>query len=160
MKSHIMKAAKVLNGLLRINNDRVEYYHKASERATELNLKTIFNDMAAESGKNASALTREIIQSGGNAIGRATTNRSAFYRFWTDVQNLFMGSDRKSVVNSCINGEEQAQKAYYKAISANELTMQARQLVRNQQVALKSLYDNMMTFRNITPSLYPHKPLN
>jgi len=155
MKSQIIKAAKVLNALLRMNNDRAEYYQEASEKARELNLKTIFNGMAVESEKNALALIHEITKSGSNTIGRSTTARSALYRFWMKAQNLFVGRDHHSILNSCVNGEEEAQKAYYKAISSNALTMQARQLIRNQQVALKALYDNMLTFRDATTLLIP-----
>jgi len=45
------KAAEVLNKLLRINNDRIEYYKIASGKTAELNLKTIFNRMVIEKPK-------------------------------------------------------------------------------------------------------------
>ena len=60
MKTVIIKAAEVLNGLLQINNDRVEGYQKAAEETPELDLKTVFKSMADESKKNASELIREI----------------------------------------------------------------------------------------------------
>ena len=155
MKSQIRKAAEVLNGLLRVNNDRVEYYQKASEKTRELNLKAIFSNMVVESEKNASALIREITKSGNDTLGNSTTTRSMFYRFRMEVKEIFAGKDRESVLDSCVSGEDFAQTAYQAAISSNELTMQARQLVRNQQLALKAFYDIMMTFRNGTPILMP-----
>jgi len=160
MKSQIGKAEEVLNGLLRINNDRVEYYQKASEKTREFNLKAIFNSMAVESEKNASAIIREIMKSGSDTVGSSTTTRSPFYRFWMEVKAIFTGKDCQSVLDSCMPGEDEAQAAYYDAISSNELTIQARQLVRNQQVVLKSFYDLMMAVRNSTPFAYAHQSLN
>ncbi len=152
MKSRIEKATEVLNKLLRINNDRIAYYQNASENAHELSLKTIFNNVASESEKNASALIREITQSGNNSVGGSKTSRSLFYRFCMKVKAIAAGKDRQSMVDSCIPGEDATQAAYYKAISSDELSMQARQLVRNQQVSLRALYDGLITFRN-TPTL-------
>ena len=157
MKSKIEKAAEVLNGLLRINNDRAEYYQRASGKTGELNLKVIFNSMAVESENNSSALIREIMKSGSDTLGSSTTSRSLFYRFWMAVKAIFIGKDYQSVLDSCVPGEDEAQAAYFEAISSNELTMQARQMVRNQQVVLKSFYDLIMTVRNSTPLLIPVK---
>ena len=147
MKSGIEKAAEVLHKLLKINNDRIECYQKAEEKTHELNLRTVFRSMADESKKNASALIREIIKSGGNTFGNSITKRGKAYRVWMGIKAIFTGNDRQSILNSCELGEDAAQAAYLDAISSNELTIGARQLVRNQQVALKSLYDIIMTFK-------------
>ncbi|HEV8512204.1 MAG TPA: PA2169 family four-helix-bundle protein [Cyclobacteriaceae bacterium] len=155
MKTGIKKATEVLNGLLLINNDRFEYYRRASERTRELVLKTIFSNVAVESKKNASALIREITNSGNNSVGSRVTLRSWFYRFRMKVKTLLTGKDPKSILDSCVSGEDAAQIAYQDAISSNELTMQARQLLRNQQLALKSFYDMIMAFRNSNPILNP-----
>ena len=160
IKSGIGKPAEILNNLLRINNDRVEYYQRATEKTHELSLKTLFRSLVEESKKNAVALIREITKSGTDTIGCSTTIRSKFYRFRIEVKAIFTGKDRQSVLNSCISGEDDAQTAYQDAISSNELTMQARQLVRNQQAGLKALYDIMMAFKNDTPLLIPIKSLN
>jgi uncharacterized protein (TIGR02284 family) len=150
MKSGIGKAVEVLNKLLKINIDRIECYQKAEEKTLELNLKTIFRNMADESKKNASDLTREIERSGGNII--STPKRS---NVWMDLKSIFSGKDRQSILDSCESGEENAQAAYTNAISVYELTMKARQLVRNQQIAWKILFDIIMTFRDGRPVYIP-----
>lgn len=155
MKSRIGRAATVLNNLLRINNDRVEYYKIASGKTSELSLKTIFNRMVVESQRNATALIHEIIKSGRKTIGSATTTRSAFYLFWKKVKAIFTSNSRQSMLTSCVPGEDAAQTAYFDAISSNELTMQSRQLLRNQQVALKFLSDTMMASGNEEALLMP-----
>src|SRR5436853_553243 len=121
MKSQIRKAAEVLNKLLRINNDRAAYYQRAYEKTDEVNLKTIFDRMAVESKKNASALIHEITKSGEETVGRSATRRSTFYKFWMEVKAMFIGKNRQSILDSCVSGEDAAQAAYYKAISSNDL---------------------------------------
>lgn len=127
MKTVIIKAAEVLNGLLQINNDRVEGYQKAAEETPELDLKTVFKSMADESKKNASELSREIKKSGGDPA--------------------LTGRDRHAIRDSCEYGKD-AQSAYRDAISSNELTTVARQLVRNQEVALKASNDIIRNFKD------------
>ena len=140
MKAIIRKAAEVLNGLLKINNDRVEGYQKAAEETTELDLKTVFKSMADESKKNASELSREIKKSGGNAVENADA-------VWITERTTFAGRDRHSIRDSCEYGKD-AQSAYREAISSNELTTAARQLVRNQEVGLKASNDIIRNFKD------------
>ena len=155
MKSGIAKAAEVLNKLLKINNERVECYQKAEEKTHELNLKTVFRIMADEGKKNASELTREIERIGGDTLGSSTSKRSKVYSAWMNIKAIFSGKNRQSILDSCELGEDAAHAAYYLAISTRELTMGARQLVRNQQMAWKVLYDLITTFRDGRPVFIP-----
>ncbi len=154
MKPTTGKTEEVLNKLLRINNDRVDYYQKASKKTDELNLKTALNNMAVESEKNVSALAREITKSGNEPFESGLTSRSTFYHLRMKMKSLFTGSGSQAILDSCAPGENTIQTAYRVAISSNDLTMQARQLVRNQQAALKALYDILITVKH-TPVLVP-----
>jgi uncharacterized protein (TIGR02284 family) len=147
MNTGIRKAVEVLNKLLKINNDRVEGYQKAAEETLELDLKTVFKSMADESKKNASALIHEIEKAGGNSVVSSTTIEGKVHHFWMDVKATFTGKRRKSILDSCEFGKD-AQAAYNDAISSNELTTVARQMVRNQQVSLKAFYDIIRNFRD------------
>ena len=53
------RAIEVLNDLIRINNDRIEGYEKAVDKAneTDMDLRSIFNRMAQESRKYANEVT-------------------------------------------------------------------------------------------------------
>ena len=139
MKTVIIKAAEVLNGLLQINNDRVEGYQKAAEETPELDLKTVFKSMADESKKNASELIREIKKSGGDP--------REIYPAGRDEKTIPIGRERHAIRDSCEYGKD-AQSAYRDAISSNELTTVARQLVRNQEVALKASNDIIRNFKD------------
>ena len=155
MKTGIAKAAEVLNKLLKINYDRVECYQKAEEKTPELNLKSVFRNMADEGKKNASDLTREIEKIGGDTHGSSTPKRGKVYHAWMDIKALFSGKNRESILDFCESGEDAAHAAYYLAISTGDLTMGARQMVRNQQTAWKVLYDVILTFRDGRPVYMP-----
>ena len=69
------KLIEALNGLIEINNDRVNGYEKAIEESKDLDvdLKTIFNGMASESRKYAGELTKIVSESGGTPADGTTT---------------------------------------------------------------------------------------
>ena len=56
------KLIEVLNGLIEINNDRVNGYEKAVDETQDLalDLKTIFNGMATESRRYSGELSKAV----------------------------------------------------------------------------------------------------
>src|SRR5271154_1597984 len=101
MKTILRNDNEVLNELLNMNNDRAEGYQKASQDTCELELKTVFDGMADESMKNASAITRRIKQSGGDTVGNIGTISGMFYRICRDIRAKFTGKGRRSILDSC-----------------------------------------------------------
>jgi uncharacterized protein (TIGR02284 family) len=143
------KTAEVLNDLLRINNDRIRGYEKAIEEARDLDLKTVFATMADESRKYAKELTEAIRTYGGNPDGGSTTNSGKIYRVWMDVKATFTGKDREAILNSCEYGEDAAQAAYRDALSTNELSVEARDIILQQQAALRNSHDVIKKYRDL-----------
>ena len=56
------KLTEVLNDLIRINNDRVDGYEKASNdiKSYDVDLQTVFAKMASDSRKYTAELTNEV----------------------------------------------------------------------------------------------------
>jgi uncharacterized protein (TIGR02284 family) len=148
MKTTVRNDNEVLNELLNINNDRAEGYHKASEDTCELDLKTVFNDMADESMKNASALLRRIKQSGGITVVHISTVTGKVYRVCRDVRAKFTGKGRQSILDCCKIEEDVAEAAYLYAISSNDLTTEVRQMVRNQQAGMTISFNIIKNYRH------------
>ncbi len=148
MKTGNENAIEVLNDLLRINNDRVEGYKKAIDEVKEYDLKNVFEGMADESRRNATELEHEIKKYGGEPDAGSTTTGGKIYRTWMDVKTAFTGKDGHSVLASCEFGEDAAQRAYKDAIAATDLPADARQVIRNQQVALKASHDTIKRYRD------------
>jgi hypothetical protein len=65
---------EVLNDLIRINHDRTEGYHKAVEelKPTDIDLKTMFTNMANTSVQYANALSTEVRNLGGTPASDST----------------------------------------------------------------------------------------
>lgn len=142
---------EVLNDLIQINNDRIEGYKKASKESNgnDMDLNAIFNKMADESRQYVAELTREIVKLGGEPAS-GTTASGKIYRTWMDIKSTFTGSDRYTILSSCENGEDAAQKAYKDALDSDEiLSGDIRQLIENQKASLRISHDTIKKYRDM-----------
>jgi uncharacterized protein (TIGR02284 family) len=145
------KTIEILNDLIRINNDRVEGYEKAVKdtREQDTDLRNMFNRMADESRNYTRELTEQVQRAGGEPASDATVP-GKIYRVWMDVKSSVTGHGRESVLELCEFGEDAAQKAYKKALEADEnVSSDVQSLIRNQQEALKSSHDTIKQYRDM-----------
>jgi len=145
-----IKNADLLNDLIRINNDRSEGYKKAAKLidGKENGLRDLFEDLAAESAKNASDLQRHVVGEG-QKPAEGSTVMGTVYRVWMDLKGSFSGNDRKSILESCEFGEDAAQKAYEEALSSDtNLTEWEIKIIRNQQKSLQDSHNYIKTLRD------------
>ena len=144
------KLISVLNDLIKINNDRVTGYNKASEETgtIDVDLRAIFQGYANDSQKYANELALEVKRLGGESAD-GTTSLGKIYRAWMDVKSTFTGQDRHAILSSCEYGEDQAQKAYTDALASDaEMNADIRQLITSQKAALKKSHDIIKTYRD------------
>ena len=139
---------EVLNDLLKINNDRIAGYEKASGESEDLDLKTVFRTMADESRRFANQLSALIYEHGGDPASESTTASGKIYRVWMDVKSTFTGKDRKAILNSCEFGEDAAQTAYKNALETSELPAEARTVIIEQQATLRESHDMIKRYRD------------
>ena len=109
------KAIEVLNSLITINNDRIEGYETASKETEESDLKDLFAQFISTSKECKEELSREVITLGGE-VAEGTKVSGKFFRVWMDVKAALTGKDRKVILNSCEEGEDEAQDTYEKAL--------------------------------------------
>lgn len=150
------KLIELLNGLIEINNDRVNGYEKAIEETKDLDmdLRAIFRSMANDSSAYSKELSTLVSGLGGTPAD-GTTNSGKAYRVWMDIKSTFTGHDRQSVLELCEFGEDAAQKAYKEAIASDaEIDADTRQLITGQQEKLKTSHDLIKKYRDI------HKAVN
>ncbi len=142
---------EVLNDLIRINNDRIVGYEKASDEARDIDvdLRATFTRMAEESRQYAAELTQEVVKIGGEPA-TGTTNSGKIYRVWMDVKATFSGNSRQSILENCEFGEDNAQKAYDSALKSDaEINADTRQLITNQKSSLKTSHDVIKKYRDL-----------
>jgi len=139
----------VLNDLIRINHDRTEGYHKAVEelKPTDIDLKTMFTNMANTSVQFANALSTEVRNLGGTPASDSTQS-GKLYRVWMDIRSTISARDRKSVLALCEFGEDAALKAYNLA-QDTEMPANIRQLVDDQKASIQSSHDVVKRYRDM-----------
>lgn len=145
--------AEVLNDLIKINNDRIKGYEKASRETADkdADLRSVFMDMAAESREYADELKSELAGRAPSP-GDDTTIAGDLYRAWMDVKATFSGKGRKAILSSCEYGEDAAQKAYENALKKEELTAEVRQLITDQKARLRKSHDKIKKMRDTQPA--------
>src|SRR5215218_7043233 len=122
---------ELLNDLIKINNDRVSGYLKATNelKTEDVDLKALFQSMINESSQYIAELSNRIIKLGGAPAADESTASGKIYRTWMDLKAVFTGKDRKALLSSCEYGEDAAQKAYENAIISDvEIDAETRQL--------------------------------
>lgn len=142
---------EVLNDLIRINHDRTEGYHKAVEelKPTDIDLKTMFTNMANTSVQYANALAAEVRNLGGSPATDSTQS-GKLYRVWMDIKSGITARDRKSVLALCEFGEDAALKAYNLALESDaEIPADIRQLILEQKTAIQSSHDVVKRYRDM-----------
>lgn len=141
----------VLNDLIRINHDRTEGYHKAVEelKPTDIDLKTMFTNMANSSIQYANALVAEVRNLGGDPASD-TTQSGKIYRIWMDIKSGITARDRKSILSLCEFGEDAALKAYKLALESDaEIPVDIRQLILDQKSSLQNSHDIVKRYRDM-----------
>lgn len=145
----------VLNDLIRINHDRTEGYQKAVEelKPSDIDLSTMFTNMANASVQNASALAAEVAKLGGDPADDSTQS-GKLYRVWMDIRAGISARDRKSILSLCEFGEDAALKAYKLALESDaEIPADIRQLVLDQKEGLQSSHDIVKRYRDMQEAI-------
>ena len=146
------KTIDVLNDLVKINNDRVAGFEKASENLDEdgRGLRPVFNKLAGESRDNAAALAEKARHFNGEAE-EGTSISGSLHRAWLEVKSTFTGNDLESILDECERGEDAIKAAYRSALDdANELPYEVVQLITNQQQGILSGHDLIKSLRDQT----------
>lgn len=142
---------EILNDLIRINHDRTEGYHKAVEelKPTDIDLKTMFTNLANNSVQYANALAAEVRNLGGSPAVDSTQS-GKLYRVWMDIKSGITARDRKSVLALCEFGEDAALKSYNLALDSDaEIPGGIRQLILDQKASIQSSHDVVKRYRDM-----------
>lgn len=148
--SDTKKVIIVLNDLIKINIDRITGYEKAVKDldASEVMLKTLFNQVSEDSHDIKSQLTEKVIALGGEPADHRTVP-GTIYQAWMDVKATFSGHDTGSTLEACEFGEDAAQRAYKEAIKmSDEFPSDIKHMITSQKNLLKMSHDLIKTQRD------------
>lgn len=144
------KAIDVLNDLVKINNDRVAGFEKASENLEDddRGLRPVFNKLAGESRDNAAQLAEKARQFNGE-VPDGTSISGSLHRAWLDVKSTFTGNDLESILNECERGEDAIKAAYRSALEdSGELPYEVVQLIAGQQQGINEGHELIKSLRD------------
>jgi uncharacterized protein (TIGR02284 family) len=145
----------ILNDLIRINHDRTEGYQKAVAqlKPNDIDLTTMFNNMANASVENANALAAEVRNQGGEPASD-TSQSGKIYRIWMDIKSGVTARDRKSILSLCEFGEDAALKAYKLALESDvTIPSDIQQLILDQKSALQHAHDIVKRYRDMQETI-------
>jgi len=143
------KAINILNGLIQINNDRIEGYQRAMDDTDETDLKLLFNEFSITSRRLNDELVDEVENLDGDPI-EGTSTSGKLFRIWMDVKSAIANKDRAAILNSCEYGEDQAVKAYEEVMHKGSefLTMDQNEMIRDQFTIIKNDHDTIKELRD------------
>lgn len=143
------KAIEVLNTLITINNDRIEGYETASKETEEFDLKALFAQFISTSKNCKQELAREVNKLGGEEA-EGTKVSGKFFRMWMDVKAALTGKDRKTILNSCEYGEDEALDTYEKVLEndLDHLSADQKSMIYTQKSLLKGDHDRVKALRD------------
>ncbi|MFO7847530.1 MAG: PA2169 family four-helix-bundle protein [Balneolaceae bacterium] len=133
------KTIDELNTLVEINNDRIKGYETASEHTREEELHELFSELKRTSQQCRHQLISEISHLDGEAA-EGTNTSGKFFRSWMDIKSALAGEDRKAILDSCQEGEEQADKTYQSVLddSSGHLNSDQIAMIKAQHELLKA----------------------
>jgi uncharacterized protein (TIGR02284 family) len=144
---HSEKAVEVLNDLVKIHNDRISGYERATIETDNADLKTLFTSFIGDSHQFKLALATEV-QTYAKDIENTTSSSGDLHRAWINVKAFFTGHSPKSVLEECEFGEDATQKAYKSALEDEKVPAYIREILAEQQVKLKTAHDQVKALRD------------
>jgi uncharacterized protein (TIGR02284 family) len=144
------ETTEVLNDLVRVNRDRVEGYKTAmaSLKPTDIDLQTMFTNMADHSTQHSKQLTEEIARLGGKPVTESS-QPGRIYHAWMKIRAALNPHDRRSVVSMCEFGEDAALKAYDAALETENLPSGVKELIAEQRSDLEKAHDVVKRYRDM-----------
>jgi uncharacterized protein (TIGR02284 family) len=138
-----------LNILVTINNDRIDGYELAARESEQKDLIDLFTHNAMTSKLCNIELTAELKQLRGEP-SEGTKLTGKFFRVWMEMKTAFSDNDRKTILNSCVFGEEKLLETYDQVLdyAAELLSPRLRTVAVAQRSRLKEDYDIVKSMRD------------
>lgn len=149
MERNNQQVIDILNGLVKINNDRITGYHQASQETKAEDLEQLFTSMLNESVNFSETLAAYIKEMGGEPSVHGTAT-GAIHQAWIKFKEALTGNDRTALLESCEFGDQAAIEAYETALH-NEAIQEHEELkgvLVRQQADIQS---SLKIIQTLTP---------
>ncbi len=130
----------VLNSLIKTTLDSRKGFLDAADDAENTQYASEFAAFAEERSQAASLLQAEVRRLGGNPEDDSSFLAAA-HRTFMDLKQLFVSRDDKAIVQEVERGEDYIKEKYEAALSDNELSPSARNVVEQAYQSVRAGHD-------------------
>jgi uncharacterized protein (TIGR02284 family) len=139
-------AISVLENLIETCKDGQKGYLEAATHVKRADLKAFFNEKSLERSRFAGELEAELIRLGKPDKKVSGSASATMHRAWLDTKVALGGGD-KTILDSVEAGEDNAKKAYEKAVTG-DLPEDIAQIVRRQAASVQAAHDKVKSLRD------------
>ena len=136
----------VIEDLIETCKDGQKGYQDAASYVKRPDLKTYFNEQSLERSRFAGELQAELPRLGEPDKKVSASVSAALHRAWIDTKVSF-GAGDKAILESVEAGEDNAKKAYEKALSGS-LPTNVAEIVRRQAASVQKAHDKVKMLRD------------
>ena len=140
------KTVKLLNELIETSKNGEKGFQAAAEDTKNPQLKSLFQQRAADCGAGAAELQAAVIQLGGKPEDSGTV-AGAVQRGWLNLKAAVAGRTDTAILEECERGEDVAKKDYGDALKET-LPDDVRLLVQRQYDGVLRNHDQIRDLRN------------
>lgn len=128
------KSIEILNGLIKVNNDRIGCYERAVMETGETDLRSLFIELRNCGMSCKEQLITQVIKCGGEPVADSKKEEVNV------VMYKIAGGDTNVILGTCEFGEDQAADKYYRTLRdhVKEITTEQQGLVNMQFALIRS----------------------
>ena len=130
------KIIETLEHLIAIANGGKYGYEKAALDIKDTVLKQMFMQYSLERAGYVDELKREVTRLGGSSH-TGSGPLGALHRTWMDIKSVITSGERKTILKTCITGEEAALKAYTEALRDKNIPENIKPMISQQLSAIQ-----------------------
>jgi uncharacterized protein (TIGR02284 family) len=147
----VNNAVSVLEELIQTCKDGEKGYLEAASKVKRADLKTFFNEQAAERGRFAAELEAELGRIGNGGKKLSGSVLGTLHRAWIDTKVSLGGGD-KTVLEWLEHGEDRAKDAYQKAVRGS-LPANLMEIIRRQAASVQAAHDKVKQLRDTAETM-------
>jgi uncharacterized protein (TIGR02284 family) len=146
MKNENEKSVSVLNDLIQTCKDGENGFKTASEHTNDLELKSLFQQYAAQRSELARELQTRVLNLGEDPKKSGSVSAS-LHRGWLDLKAAISSAEPHAILAECERGEDIAVKAYREALD-EYVDGATRELIRRQFGLIQATHDRIKQLRD------------
>jgi uncharacterized protein (TIGR02284 family) len=141
------KTVSTLNDLIETCRDGQNGFKEAAENVKSPDLKSFFNQVAADRAQLVRELEVEVRKLGGDPEKKGST-AGALHGAWMEIKGTLTGKGDQAVLTECESGEDSAVQAYKDAIKSPNLPANILTIVERQSRIIQQTHDRVKQMRD------------